>query len=317
MEWVGVHAFAETLGLHAEWLEPGAKLRVSGARTELIFQVDRREVLVDGVRVFMGEGALPTERGESLRISTLDRDRLLVPLLTPGAIEARSPVQIIALDPGHGGRDRGTRNEKLGLVEKDFALDLAQRLRPLLQALGFQVVMTREDDTYIALPERAQRAATAGADLFVSLHFNAAASADVNGIETYVLTPQFQRSTGSDEKRPDDAVAAPGNRFDAWSSFLGYTVHRTLLDRMQRPDRGLKRARFVVLRELPCPGVLVEGGYLSNPEEARLVATDEFRDRLAVALAEAIDAYNQTLLRLRAVREDDASTPSLGTDGGG
>ncbi len=299
-ERVSVHDLARFLGLEPSWLEPGKKLRLASQWTELVFSLDSREVLLNGARVFMGEGAVRDEKG--LRFSSVDRDRLLVPILAPQLNEPRPPIQIIALDPGHGGIDKGTRNEKLELLEKDFTIDVARRLKTLLEARGFRVMLTREDDSYVPLPERPLRATTAGADLFVSLHFNAAGSAKVRGIETYVLTPQSQRSTGSEEKRVEDGIALPGNRFDPWNSYLGYTVHGILLKELKLPDRGLKRARFAVLRDLSCPGLLVEGGYLSNAEEAKLVSTEAYRNRLAAAVANGIEVYNQTLKRLEANR---------------
>jgi N-acetylmuramoyl-L-alanine amidase len=150
---------------------------------------------------------------------------------------------------------------------------------------------------------RLVRAEAAGADVFVSIHFNATEEPDVHGVETYMLTPQFKRSTGSDELKPDDAVAVPGNAFDAWSAFLGYTLHRQLKTDLGMPDRGLKRARFQVLRELAtAPAVLVECGYLSHPEEARLVGTTRYRQELAAAIADGISEYNRTLVRLADAR---------------
>ncbi len=297
---VTVHSLARTLGLEPGWLEPGRRLALRSPGSALVFEADRREVLVNGRRVFMGEGAVAA--GDSLAISAIDRDRLLLPILAPQTLDPRPPLRVIALDAGHGGRDTGARNDALKLLEKDFALDVAGRVRALLAAAGHTVVLTRTDDTFVPLPERAVRAAAAGADVFLSIHFNATASPDVSGIETYVLTPRFQRSTGSDERRPDDDVDAPGNRFDGWNAYLGYTVHRQLLADLGLADRGLKRARFAVLRDLACPGVLIEGGYLSNPAEARLIATPAYRDRLAASIAASVDVYNQTLARLEAVR---------------
>ncbi|MGH8020642.1 MAG: N-acetylmuramoyl-L-alanine amidase family protein [Opitutaceae bacterium] len=304
------HELARFLGLEPAWLEPEEKLRLASRWTELVFNTDSREVLLNDIRVFMGEGATVVPDGKTLRLSGIDRDRLLVPILAPQTNEPRRPVQIIALDPGHGGIDKGTRNEKLGLVEKEFTLDVSRRLKSLLQARGFRVMLTRENDSYVPLPERPARAATAGADLFVSLHFNAAGRSNVRGIETYVLTPQFQRSTGSEEKQAEDSIASPGNRFDRWNSYLGYTIHGILLKELKLPDRGLKRARFAVLRDLSCPGLLVEGGYLSNPDEAKLVSTSAYRDRLAAAIANGIEVYNQTLKRLEASRAAESEEGS-------
>jgi N-acetylmuramoyl-L-alanine amidase len=188
------------------------------------------------------------------------------------------------------------------LLEKEFTIDVAFRTKARLEERGFKVVLTRTTDDYVALPERPALAGRAGAELFVSIHFNATTSPEVRGLESYILTPQFQRSTGSDVLRPDDEVAVPGNVHDAWSAYLGYTLHRTLLADLRLPDRGLKRARFAVLRDLPCPGLLLEGGYLSNPDDAALIASEGYRERLAAAIANGIDVFNQALRRLEAVR---------------
>lgn len=302
---IGVHEFARANGFQVNWIVPGRKLRVRTGATDLVFEANKREVLVNDLRVFMGEAALTAPR--TLSIAVLDRDRLLLPIVAPQKSDPRRPVRTIVLDPGHGGNDTGTRNRALKLDEKNLTLDVARRLATMLEARGFRVVLTRTDNTYVGLSERAARAASARADLFVSLHFNAAPAADVRGLETYTVTPQFQRSTGSDRTDAGDLVAVAGNRFDEWNAYLGYTLHRTLRASLGLSDRGLKRARFVVLRELGvCPGVLVEGGYLSNRAEAQRLGDRAFRQRLATAIADGIVAYNDTLKRLAASRAPKA-----------
>lgn len=308
---IPLNTLARGLGLEHTWAVPARKLRLKSRWTDLVFEAGTREIGFNGIRVFLGEAAAPARR--TLAISSVDRDRLLLPVLTPQNSTVREPVRIVALDPGHGGRDTGTSNAALKLEEKTLTLDVAKRTKALLEARGFKVVLTRSDDTYVPLPERPARAAAAGADVFVSIHFNAAGSAEVRGVETYTLTPQYQRSTGSDELRPDDAKAVPGNAFDAWSAFLGYTMHRQLQSDLGLPDRGLKRARFQVLRELDCaPGVLVECGYLSHREEAKLVGTPRYRQELALAIADGISEYNRTLVRLA----DGRAAKKKGTGGG-
>lgn len=292
---VSLHTFARGVGLEASWLERNKKLRLKSRTNELVFELDRREVLINGARVFLGEAPLPGHR--TLTISTVDRDRLLLPILAPQRLELWTPVRVIALDAGHGGKDTGTHSNSPKLDEKDLTLDVVRRLKPMLEARGFKVVLTRTDDTFIELLQRPAKSAAARADIFISVHFNAG-PAEVHGLETYILTPQHQRSTGSDTRKVEDDVAAPGNRFDEWSANLGYTVHRQLRSGLGLFDRGLKHARFVVLAQLPCPGVLIEGGYLSNSAEAKLVATPAFREKLASNIAAAVLAYHQTLVQL-------------------
>jgi N-acetylmuramoyl-L-alanine amidase len=300
MTMVGLHAFARSMGLEAAWVEQGKTLRLHSKWSDLLFEGGRREISINGLRVFLGEA--PGVEARTLTVSPIDRDRLLLPVLAPQSLPVRTVPRVIAIDPGHGGKDTGTRNPILNLEEKNFTLDVALRLKPLLEANGFKVILTRSDDTFIPLPDRPATAAAAGAELFVSIHFNAAGSADVRGLETYVVTPQYQRSTGSETDRADDNVVVAGNANDGWNAHLGHTLHRGLVRDLGLFDRGLKRARFVVLREAQCPAVLVEGGYLSHLDEAKRVATPAFRQKLAETLAAGIDAYRQTLERLEEER---------------
>jgi N-acetylmuramoyl-L-alanine amidase len=290
---VGLHELGRSLGFQVSWVDAGKKLRWKGRAGEIEFEADKREISLHGLRVFLGDAVVQGRR--TLAISAIDRDRLLVPILAPRRLGPRRPPVVIALDAGHGGKDNGTTNRALALHEKRCTLDVVKRLRPLLEARGFKAVLTRTDDTFVALPDRPARAAAAGADLFVSVHFNATADGSVRGVETYTLTPQNQRSTGSDNGRAEDAVAAPGNACDGWNALLGFSMHRQVRSALGLSDRGLKRARFLVLRDTACPAVLVEGGYLSNKDEAKRIATPEYRQQLAAAIADAIVAYRDTL----------------------
>lgn len=296
---VSLHQFARSLGLTPSWITPDEELRLKSEWSDLVFTAPSREVDLSGVRVFLGDSVEPGRR--TLSISTIDRDRLLLPIMAPHTLAPRPPVRVVALDAGHGGRDTGTRNPALKLLEKELTLDVVRRLQPLLEGRGFNVVLTRTDDTYVDLAERPASAARAQADVFVSVHFNSGPT-HVHGVETYVLTPQFQRSTGSEKPDSADNLVVAGNDFDDWSANLGYTMHRQLISDLHRLDRGLKHARFEVLRELRCPGILIEGGFISHKEEARLVSDPAFRQRLAEAIARGLDAFNATLRRLEARR---------------
>jgi N-acetylmuramoyl-L-alanine amidase len=150
---------------------------------------------------------------------------------------------------------------------------------------------TRTEDVYLSLAERAELGRTAEVDLFVSVHFNAAGKSTVRGVETYRMTPQTQRSTSSDSRDASDQIMQPGNAFDAWNTVLGFSMHRALQQKLKPSDRGLKQARFAVLRLANCPAVLVEAGYLSNVDEARMIATESYRAEIAEALANGITAY--------------------------
>lgn len=263
------------------------------AAHELVLGVDTREARLDGLRVFLGEGVVEQRGG--IYVSTIDLERFLLPIIRPERFTPR-PLRTIVIDAGHGGNDTGTQNKPGKFDEKVFTLDVAKRLQSLLGEDRWCVLMTRADDRFVGLAERAEFANQAKADLFVSIHFNAVANnADVRGTETYVLTPQFQRSTSSLKASAEDKLAQPGNAFDAWNAVLGHHMHRELLAKLKTEDRGYKRARFAVLRLVNCPAVLVEAGYLSNNAEARRLATPAYRADIAEALFMAIQSYDASV----------------------
>lgn len=299
IEYGSVASFATGLGLKTNWTEPQKTLLLQSEWTRLELNNDSREVRLNGIRLLLGDGTV-MHRGE-LHISHTDERAFLGPILSPRKVPGLVPgVRTVVIDAGHGGKDGGTSNKKLDLIEKGFALDVAQRLKRELEAAGFAVIMTRDSDTFIDLRERPAIANKRRADLFVSVHFNAIGNASIAGAETYLLTPRGQRSTGAESLSPSDNEILPGHAHDPWNAILGHRVHRRVIGDMKSFDRGLKRARYVVLRELDCPGILVEGGYLTNDAEARRIASPEWRARLAKAIAGGIIDYRDALNQARA-----------------
>jgi N-acetylmuramoyl-L-alanine amidase len=194
-------------------------------------------------------------------------------------------VKTIVIAAGHGGKDPGNmvnRNQ-----EKTYTLLLAKALKQELVARGFKVVMTRDDDTFVDLEPQAVIARRAKADLFVSVHYNAVADVAPKGVETFSLTPAGAISTnGGTPSR-----GAAGNRYDSHNMLLAYQVHKAMLRRTDYEDRGIRRAQFMVLRELHMPGILVEGGFMSNPSDARKIYSAAHRKIMARAIAEGIVTY--------------------------
>jgi N-acetylmuramoyl-L-alanine amidase len=174
--------------------------------------------------------------------------------------------------------------------EKEFTLDWARRVGALLTANGWRVFLTRTTDRDLSISNRIAFAEAQKASLFLSLHFNSSAPNDQqSGLETYCLTPTGMASTVTRGYGDDPALAFRNNAFDAQNLQLALRVHRALLQVNGRHDRGVRRARFLgVLRGQNCPAILVEGGYLSNPEEARRIADPAYRQRLAEALVQTI-----------------------------
>ena len=197
----------------------------------------------------------------------------------------------IVIDPGHGGRDSGTLCRNHCESEKYHTLDWARRLAQLLEAKGWNVVLTRSNDTDFSLSERVAVANRVRADIFLSLHFNSGgANQDLAGLETYCLTPTGLPSNLVREFDDDPRESHPNNDFDDQNLLLASRLHRSVLRATGTVDRGVRRARFMtVLQGQERPAVLIEGGYLSNPDEARRIATPEYRQALAEGVARALE----------------------------
>lgn len=218
-------------------------------------------------------------------------------------------VRRIVIDPGHGGSDDGTRTP-VGLTEKVLTLDISQRLALLLMGAGFEVTLTRDTDSKLFLRERVRFANQAHADLFVSIHVNWLKDGRANrGIETYYLGPSddpFITELASAENRESGySMADVRQLLDSIYSDLRQQESRRLAAAVQRRlvstvrelsrevrDRGVRSAPFLVLVETEMPAILAEVASLSSPEEARLLAQAEYRERLARALFDGIRAYS-------------------------
>lgn len=246
-----------------------------------------KRVLWEGTPVYLGfEPRLIDHRVEVLR---RDIEKTFTPLLETGRVVPE--VRRIVIDPGHGGTNSGTRIITGSQFEKQFTLDWALRLAALLQARGWDVSLTRTNDASLDLPGRIESADRAGAALFVSLHFNGAfPNTEVRGLETYCLTPKGLPSTVTRDFADDASQEWPNNAFDNPNLRLALRIHRSLIQKTGAVDRGVRRARFMgVLRGQKRPAILIEGGFLSNPAEASQIATAAYRQRLAEAVASALD----------------------------
>jgi N-acetylmuramoyl-L-alanine amidase len=196
---------------------------------------------------------------------------------------------VIVLDPGHGGSNTGTHSVLDGRFEKEFTLDWAKRIVPLLETNGWRVFLTRTNDTDVSLSNRVAFAESHHADLFVSLHFNSAApDTKQAGLETYCLTPTGMPSTLTRGFADPWSENLPNNNFDAQNLQLAVRLHGALLRATGIEDRGIRRARFIgVLRGQKRGAILIEAGYLSNPAEAKLIESADYRQKLAEAFAAA------------------------------
>ncbi|MDQ8194538.1 N-acetylmuramoyl-L-alanine amidase [Coraliomargarita sp. SDUM461004] len=284
------------LGMKAYWLKGQQTFRLRSQWTNIDVGRGKRILYLNRLPIYLGFPTLVSNG--RLYLSNADYMHVLQPILTPQAFSAKPRLRRIVIDAGHGGRDVGAKNDAYRLYEKDLTLDVARRLQSLLLRAGYEVIMTRDSDVYIPLERRPQIANRANGDLFISIHFNAAASSTAEGVETFVLTPQYQASSKYTQPGRGDHVSYAGNQQDAWNTLFGYHLQRALVQGVGGPDRGLKRARFLVLKHLDCPGVLVELGFVSHSGSANKLRTTVFRTTLAQSLYDGIIRYGQRLQRI-------------------
>lgn len=223
-------------------------------------------------------------------VYSLDLAKNIQPLLRPLILPPNSS-RIIVIDPGHGGSNLGTRSTFNGAHEKEYTLDWAKRLAPILATNGWKVFLTRTSDVDLSLTDRVAFADARNASLFISLHFNATPPPDdeESGIETYCVTPAGMPSTLKRDFEDDASLVFPNNRFDPENLQYAMQVQHSLLKMSGAHDHGVRRARFMtVLRGQNRPAILIEGGYLSNMREAKRIAEPAYRQKLAEAVAAAL-----------------------------
>ena len=260
----------------------------AGANGTMIIHVDSEVASWRGADYHLGFA--PKMIGGRPYLHALDVRKNLLPLLEN---QSHPPAnRTIVIDPGHGGTDTGTKNVANGHYEKEFTLDLALRLHALLSTNGWTVLLTRTNDVFVPRPSRVAFAELHKAGLFLSLHFNSAfPDREAAGLETFCLTPQGMHSTLTRGYEDNPALAFPNNRFDSENLQYAARLHRAVLKVNGHADRGVRRARFLgVLQGQNRPALLMEGGYLSNPNEARRIADPAYRQKVAEAIARELTA---------------------------
>lgn len=236
----------------------------------------------------------------------------------PALASAGGPL-VVAIDPGHGGPPPhdGAHGPKKA-VEKTIALAVSMRLKALLEARGATVILTREEDIDLPLADRAKVANESAADLFLSIHCNSMATPEgrktTRGVETYFLSPDStdaeskllaEMENGGPDAAPVAAAADPVSglladlalgqaRTD--SARLAAVVHHHLVHGLRAPSRGVRQAPFLVLAGVKMPAVLVEVGFISHPREGRLLAKEDYQQRVALALADAVAEFEGKIL---------------------
>ncbi len=281
------------------------------ARVDKAFVVDA----ADGAPARLVLDLVATDRDSFMRkIALQPSPARAAPQATSGPqADNGDPRPLVVLDPGHGGIDTGTRAPS-GELEKDIVLDFAQRLRDRIEKSGkYRVLMTRTDDTFVALADRVRIARSAGAALFVSIHADLLPhkEGDAQGATVYTLSEtasdpqaaqladQENRSdviAGVDLKtEPDDVAGILIDLAQRETKTFSVQFAQKLVGQMKKTTRlhkdPIKSAGFRVLRAPDVPSVLIELGYVSNKQDLQSLLSDTWRDHTADTIAQAVDGY--------------------------
>jgi N-acetylmuramoyl-L-alanine amidase len=287
-DYLSVDNISKFYGLPAEVVPSGAKIQTDTVDHPLEFVSGSREAIINGARSWLCFPVIEQD-GKSL-VSRTDVGKTIEPLVRPHRVPDVGKVQTVVLDPGHGGHDKG-QVSRYG-AEKDFALDVARKLRSILQAKGLRVIMTREGDYFVPLEVRAKIANSAHNSIFVSIHFNATNDdPNATGFEIFSFTPRGAPSTSDGNVSAHSFNMQPGSSVDAQSMALSACIYHSVLGQLREYDRGIKRARFAVLRLTKVPAVLIEGGFLTERGESKLISNKDWRAKLAGAIGIGIESY--------------------------
>lgn len=179
----------------------------------------------------------------------------------------------IVLDAGHGGTDRGARGKMPFCEEKRICLQTARLVKQYLDQLGYHVVMTRNTDAFVPLSKRVEIATQASSSAFVSIHYNSSRNPTAQGIEIFFYDSKEEHARTHSSKKLADAILP------------------RLIRRTQAQSRGVKKGNFYVIRETTMPAILIEGGFISNPQERSNLKNREYQEQIARGIADGIDQY--------------------------
>lgn len=231
------------------------------------------------------------------------------PARSDGRSAPRDDLYIVAIDPGHGGKDRGAKGN--GLVEKELVLDISKRIAERINQIdGYKAVLTRSGDVYLRLERRVSIAASKRADAFVSIHLNSAPKRSARGYEVFFISPRGARTTTSrllsnpnrtagelGLSKTDNAdlihmlVDVNQQAIMARSELLAECIFESLRKKHLPPPRTVKQKSFEVLRTIEMPSVLVEAGFLTNGYDAKIIRSADRRQRIAEAIANGVVRY--------------------------
>jgi N-acetylmuramoyl-L-alanine amidase len=291
-DYVQLNRWAEERGFEIVGLAKSDEIRLSNRGAALTFKVDSRRAKINGVVVWLSY-AVAARNGLAF-IAWVDLKNVLYPVLYPPKDFHKTPLRTVVLDPGHGGKDPG--NEEGTRPEKFHTLLLAKEIRSLLEKARLKVVLVRTTDKFVDLDQRPDIAKKNRADLYLSLHYNAAPhGAGVRGVEIYCLPPAGTPSaSGNSGNAGRDYV---GNQNNAHNMLLAFQVQKSIMRSLTVEDRGVRHARYAVLKNATMPAILIEGGFMSDPAEAKRIENPSHRRKLAQAIVDGILAYKRLVER--------------------
>lgn len=257
--------------------QEGAKIRLENERIAISLETGSTECIINGVRFVLLQEI--KNSGKSAYVSREDLSYILEPVLRPNFIRNAGDFKTVILDPAHGGKNPGLTNSQG--TEAGFALKVALKAKELLQAKGYQVVMTRDEDTDLLLQERVELANKLGqAAVFVSISFESGSKQE-SGIETLPLTQ----------------TEAGFNEFHSASMALATAIHGNLVRTLGKHsrDRGIKQVRHSVLAAVKHPAVVIEGGYMTHPYESRLISNEIYQNTIAQSITHGVVKYQEAL----------------------
>jgi N-acetylmuramoyl-L-alanine amidase len=292
---------------------------IATGRSRIVIDTEK-PVEVEKVSVVEASEGQPARLVVDLKPTT--REKFMASVSSPGseasprrqveAPQAGDTRPVIVVDPGHGGIDSGAYGDG-GISEKSIVLQVAQQLRTKLEATNnYRVVMTRDDDTFVALGERVRMAREAGAQLFMSIHADSlSASSGVRGATIYTLSDRASDSEAAslaDKENRSDAIAGvdlpeeldevAGILIDllqretrSFSSRFSQNLTSSLRNVVKLNKNPARSAGFRVLRAPDVPSVLVELGYMSSQQDLKLLQSDEWRDKATDAMMKAVDEF--------------------------
>jgi len=258
------------------------KLQLSKPGWLLIFEENSRKLLINGTLTWMNYPAV--KLAGVWAISRIDVDKLIIPIITGKHNYPLVAQPRIIIDAGHGGKDNGAAS--FPLIEKKATLEIARRVHHKLTANNISSFLTRDKDVYLDLTQRTILIKRRNANFFISIHLNSSSNPAASGIETYIMSPAGCTSTSG---QTADMTTYQGNQFDSANARFAYLLHREVIRSTKAEDRGIKWARFHVLKMAATPAVLIECGFVSSPTDKQKLLSEAYLNLIAEGIANGLN----------------------------